>query len=155
MPNHLRVFIDLNLRVRSNPDSKKALLLAFDDIFYGKDPLIAIESLSNYHFEHYLNSLPIIASLSQLFIVEQIHGYTSKRDSKYDPPSLFYQGWVRTFIDGPREIDQLSMSASSRQPPSPKYTKMEDKNRKEYQENLSAYESEQSTARRLGTINQR
>ena len=135
MPNHLRVFIDLSLRVRSKPDTKKELLLAFDDIFYGVDPDIALKNLSNVHFEHYLNSLPIIGHLSQLFIIEQLHGYTSSRDSKYDPPTLFYQGWVRTFLDGPREIDQLCMSASSRQPPSPSYTRMDDKNRIEYKKN--------------------
>src|SRR5690554_4337650 len=31
-PNHLRVMIDLHLRVRSRPDLKKNLLLAFDEI---------------------------------------------------------------------------------------------------------------------------
>lgn len=37
-PNHLRLLIDLNLRVRSRPDLKRTLLLAFDKIFYGDDP---------------------------------------------------------------------------------------------------------------------
>src|SRR3990167_11228853 len=37
-PNHMRVFIDLNLRIRNRPDLKKKLLLAFDNIFYGNDP---------------------------------------------------------------------------------------------------------------------
>ncbi len=134
-PNHLRVLLDLNLRVRSNPDLKEVLLEAFDAIFYGEDPMSAIKPLQGIHFEHFLNPLPIIAHMSQLFIIEQTLGYTSAKKSKYDPPSLFYQGWVRSFIDGSREIDQLCMSASRRQPPSIKYTKLENKNRKEYLEN--------------------
>ena len=32
-PNHLRVMIDLNLRIRSRGDLKKGLLVAFDNIF--------------------------------------------------------------------------------------------------------------------------
>ena len=39
-PNHLRVMIDLNLRIRSRGDLKERLLFAFDNIFYGRDPLL-------------------------------------------------------------------------------------------------------------------
>src|SRR3989344_8838948 len=66
-PNHLRVMIDLNLRIRSRPDLKNKLLLAFDNIFYGKDPEKELEELSKEKFEHFLNPLKAIGILAQLF----------------------------------------------------------------------------------------
>lgn len=133
-PNHLRVFIDLNLRIRSNPELKEKLLLAFDNIFYGADPEEELNELSNEDFEHYLNDLVIIGVLSQLFIIEQEYGYV--RESKFDPPTLFYQGWVREFIDSPKEIDNMCMSVCNRQPPKAQYVKFENKKDKKYNSDL-------------------
>jgi len=107
-PNHLRVLIDLNLRVRSRPELKKELLVAFDNIFYGKDPEEELKKLVNEEFEHYLNDLIIIGVLAQLFIIEQEYNYL--KHSNFDPPVLFLQGWIREFIDNPKEIDNLCMS---------------------------------------------
>ena len=133
-PNHLRVFIDLNLRIRSNPELKEKLLLAFDNIFYGADPEKELEELSIENFEHYLNNIKIIGILSQLFIIEQEYGYA--KESKFEPPNLFFQGWVREFIDSPKEIDNLCMSVSKGQPPKSKYVKLENKKDKKYKSNL-------------------
>lgn len=66
-PNHLRVMIDLNLRVRSRPDLKKDLLIAFDNIFYGKDPEKELNKLSKEKFGHYLNDLLIIGILQKIY----------------------------------------------------------------------------------------
>lgn len=134
-PNHLRVFIDLNLRVRSRPDLKKDLLLAFDNIFYGKDPEIELNKFEKEKFEHFLNDLTVIGVLAQLFIIEQEYGY--HRESNFEPPALFFQGWIREFIDNPREIDNLSMSVCSGQPSLAKYTVLENKKNKKYVKNLS------------------
>ncbi|WP_102401370.1 hypothetical protein [Haloimpatiens massiliensis] len=136
-PNHLRVLIDLNLRVRCRPELKKPLLLAFDNIFYGNDPIKEIQILKNEIFEHFLNSLNITAILAQLFIIEQAYSYTSNHESKYDPPTLFLQGWIREFIDNPKEIDNLCMSVCNRQPPLAKYTNKENKNSSKYESNIS------------------
>ncbi|HOV27713.1 MAG TPA: hypothetical protein PK566_15315 [Pseudobacteroides sp.] len=133
-PNHLRVMIDLNLRVRCRPDLKKNLLYAVDKVFYGDDPDKYIEALRCEKFEHYLNDIGIILNLSQLFIIEQNYGY--HRESNYDPPTLFYQGWVREFIDSPKEIDNLCMSVCKPQPPSAKYTSKENKKNSKYLSNL-------------------
>lgn len=130
-PNHLRVMIDLNLRFRSRPDLKKDLLFIFDNIFYGADPDKEIKMLEKEHFEHSLNSLKIIANLNQLFIIEQEYNYA--KESKFDPPTLFYQGWVREMIDSPKEIDNLCMSVCNGQPPQVKYTHKENRKHKDFQ----------------------
>jgi len=133
-PNHLRVFIDLNLRMRSRPDLKEKLLLAFDNIFYGKDPEKELENLSKEKFAHFLNPLMLIGYLSQLFIIEQEYGYN--KESNFDPPTLFFQGWVRTFIDNHKEIDNLCMSVCRGQPPQSLYVSLENKKHRGYKEGL-------------------
>lgn len=129
-PNHLRIMIDLHLRVRSRPDLKNKLHRAFDNIFYKKDPLKAISQLKNEKFAHSLNSIEISAVLSQLFIIEQEYNY--HKESNYDPATLFYQGWIRQFLDSTKEVDNLCMSVCKGQPPMAKYTKLEDKNNNKY-----------------------
>ena len=81
---------DLNLRIRSRPDLKKDLLLIFDNIFYGHDPDEEIRKVGKEKFEHFLNSLKIIANLAQLSIIEQ--DYCFYKPSKFDPKTLFQQG---------------------------------------------------------------
>ncbi|WP_396191369.1 hypothetical protein [Flavobacterium sp.] len=137
-PNHLRVMIDLHLKVRSRPNLKNELLSAFDNIFYKGNSLLSIKNLIEQDFEHYLNSISIIAVLSQLFIIEQDYNYEG--ESNYDPPTLFYQGWVRQFIDSSKEIDNLAMSVCSRKPPTAKYTSLENKKHKKFRdENTSLW----------------
>lgn len=133
-PNHLRIMIGLNLRTRSRPDLKKKMLTIFDNIFYGKDPDIELELIKNETFDHFLNSIKIIAYLHQVFIIEQLYCYN--KESKYNPPTLFFQGWVRQMIDSPKEIDNMCMSICNRQPPQAKYTNKENKKHKKYEENL-------------------
>lgn len=133
-PNHLRIMIDLNLRVRSRPDLKEELFHVFDNIYYGKDPNEEVKRLENEKFEHYLNSLKVIAHLAQLFLIEQDYSYN--KESKFEPPTLFFQGWIREFIDSEKEIDNLCMSVCKFQPPSAKYTYKENKKHKKYDPNL-------------------
>ena len=135
-PNHLRVMIDLNLRVRTRPELKEKLLLAFDNIFYGKDPEKELGALEKEKFDHFLNDLMVVGVLVQLFVVEQEYCY--HKESKYDPPTLFFQGWVREFIDNPKEIDNLCMSVCNRQPPLQKYVNLENKKHKNYTKDLDA-----------------
>lgn len=133
-PNHLRILIDLNLRIRSRPELKRKLLNCFDNIFYGNDPLIEIENIKNEQFEHYLNHIEIIALLSQLFLIEQ--GYNYLGESKYEPKNLFLQGWIRQFLDSPKEIDNLCMSVARGQPPQIKYTEKENKKHRKFDNNV-------------------
>ena len=129
-PNHLRIMIDLNLRIRSRSDMKRPLLKAFDAIYYGEDPNYAIKHIKNERFEYYLNPLGIIANITQLFLIEQDYNYN--RESNFEPPTLFFQGWIRQFIDSPKEIDNLCMSVCNGQPPAVKYTSLENKKHKNF-----------------------
>lgn len=133
-PNHLRVMIDLNLRVRSRPDLRKKLLLAFDNIFYGGDPEAELAALEKQKFEHFLNPLTVIGVLAQLFVIEQEYCY--HKESKFEPPTLFFQGWIREFIDNPKEIDNLCMSVCNGQPPLANYVALENKKNRNYVKNL-------------------
>ncbi len=135
-PNHMRVFIDLNLRVRSRPALKKKLLTAFDNIFYGNDPELELKNLNKEHFEHSLNPIYITGVLSQLLIIEQEYAYN--KTSRFSPSTLFYQGWVREFIDNPKEIDNLCMSVANGQPPLSRYVDLENKKSKNFTKNLKS-----------------
>lgn len=129
-PNHLRLLIDLKLRSREYPEYNSKLLLAFDKIFYGEDPLKCISSLKKHPYVQHINPIDITAVLAQLFIIEQNIGYG--RRSTFDPPSLYIQGWIRTFIDANQEIDQIVYRISRNTPPAVKYTCQDNKNHKHY-----------------------
>lgn len=129
-PNHLRLLLDLKLRVREFPEEKEELLAAFDKIFYGYEPLEAIRHLTYIRFTQYINPIDITAILAQLFIIEQDIGYGHK--SKFDPPSLYLQGWIRTFIDAEQEIDQIVYRICRKTPPAVKYTCQDNRNHAKY-----------------------
>ena len=131
-PNHLRLLIDLNLRARSRGDLIKQLLTAFDNIFYGKDPEVELKKLPNEKFEHYLDDLITIGILTQTLILEQEYGY--HKESNYNPPSLYLQGWIRAFICNMKEIDTLLSRICGNNPPEAKYTCQDDKNHKKFSE---------------------
>lgn len=133
-PNHLRVMIDLNLRTRCRPDLKQTMLSIFDNIFYRKDPDEEIKRIKSEKFEHFLNPINVIAYLAQLFLIEQEYCY--HRESNFEPPTLFLQGWIREFIDSPKEIDNMCMSVCSGQPPKAQYTVKENKKHKKAEDNL-------------------
>ncbi|MBO5146224.1 MAG: hypothetical protein J6C19_11940 [Lachnospiraceae bacterium] len=132
-PNHLRLLIDLKLRVRELPQYKEDLLAAFDKIFFGDEPLEAILPLTHIHFTQYINPIDITAILAQLFIIEQNIGYGYK--STFNPPSLYIHGWIRTFIASNQEIDQIVYRICRNTPPAVKYTCQDNKNHPKYNPN--------------------
>ena len=93
-----------------------------------------LQELEKEKFEHFLNPLIITGILFQLFVIEQEYGYA--RESKFEPATLFLHGWVREFIDSPKEIDNLCMSVAKGQPPKAKYVSLENKKDKKYDDNL-------------------
>lgn len=132
-PNHLRLLLDLKLRARELPQSRKKLLTAFDNIFYGEEPLAAIKPLTCIPFTQYINPIDITAVLAQLFIIEQDIGYGDK--STFNPPSLYIHGWIRTFIEADQEIDQIVYRICKNTPPAVKYTCQDNKNHSKYNPN--------------------
>ena len=124
------MLIDLKLHSRELPQYKEKLLVAFDKIFYGDEPLDAIQSFNNIHFTQYINPIDITAVLAQLFIIEQNIGYGNK--STFNPPALYIQGWIRTFIASDQEIDQIVYRICRNTPPAVKYTCQDNKNHSKY-----------------------
>ncbi|MDD6812748.1 MAG: hypothetical protein PUD93_12985 [Lachnospiraceae bacterium] len=129
-PNHLRILIDLKLRMREHPELRKEFLEVFDKIFYGEDPLVVIKPLLSYKYTQHIGSLESTAILAQLFLIEQVYGFNGR--TNYNPPSLYIQGWIRYFIDSDAEIDILCRRICSLTPPPVKYTCRDDKNHKNY-----------------------
>lgn len=129
-PNHLRLLIDLKLRSKELPQAKNDLLFAFDRIFYGDEPLVAIKPLTHIPFTQHINPIDITAVLAQLFIIEQDIGYGEK--STFDPPSLYIHGWIRTFIESDHEIDQIVYRICRNTPPAVKYTCKDNKRHVKY-----------------------
>lgn len=129
-PNHLRLLLDLKLRSREYPEYNNKLLLAFDKIFYGEDPIESISNIKKIPYLQYINPIDITAVLAQLFIIEQNIGYGGK--STFNPPSLYIQGWIRTFIDTDQEIDQIVYRICRNTPPAVKYTCQDNKNHKSH-----------------------
>jgi len=129
-PNHLRMLIDLKLSAREYPKYNVRLLFAFDEIFYGADPIVAVAGLKNIEYTQHIDPLNVTAVLAQLFIIEQTIGYGRK--SKFNPPSLYIQGWIRTFIDSEQEIVQIVYRIARNTPPAVKYTCQDNKNHKKY-----------------------
>lgn len=132
-PNHLRLLLDLKLRSRELPETINDLLLTFDEIFYGADPLEAVKHVENINYTQFINPIDITAVLAQLFIIEQNSGYGRK--STFNPPSLYIHGWIRTFISSDQEIDQIVYRICRNTPPAVKYTCQDNKNHKNYNEN--------------------
>lgn len=133
-PNHLRLLLDLKLRSRELPETIGDLLLTFDKIFYGADPLDSINHIKHIHYTQYINPIDITAVLAQLFIIEQNIGYGGK--STFNPPSLYIHGWIRTFIASEQEIDQIVYRICRNTPPAVKYTCQDNKNHKNYNKNV-------------------
>ena len=80
------------------------------------------------------NSIKTIANLHQLFIIEQDYCYN--KESKFAPPTLFFQGWIREMIDSPKEIDNMCMSICNGQPAQVKYTNKENRKHPKHVKNL-------------------
>ena len=99
------MFIDLGLRSKSRPRLKRELCLAFDSIYNGQSPTEAISELQKEDFPLKLNSIAVIAHLVQLMVIEQEFNYLGP--SKFEPKTLFFQGWIRAFLDSFKEIDNL------------------------------------------------
>ena len=127
MPTHLRVLINLKLMVMNQPELADDLSIAFDKIFYKEDPLKVINNINI--SKRYIDDLDITAVLAQLLLIEQEIGFAGK--SKYDPKSLWFQGWIRTFLNEPKEIEKIIKSIfgfkGASGAPKEEYTKQDNK----------------------------
>ncbi len=132
MPNHLRILLDLEFKVRMRPNYTKALMVAFDRLFYGEDPDAIFKDIKDLNFPSELPSIKYDLYLTQMFFVEQEIGYHFK--SNFDPRYLYLQGWIRCLLSRDKEIDKLLWSAT-RNPPPVKFTCKDNKKHKKFSKN--------------------
>ena len=112
-PNHLRILIDLHLKLISNSTLSERLFSILEDIYNGKDPLEFKEELNKMEFKMQLDSALVNVCCVQLFMAEQDINYTK---GKIQPPRSFLMGYIR-FVKSKREnIDKILWS-SIRHPP--------------------------------------
>ena len=126
MPNHLRVFTDLELQRRFQVTPVNEMALLFDKVFYGADPEAVRRDASLPSGPGHLRPLDYDLLLAQLFLAEQ-EGYP--KASAFDPKRLYLQGWIRCAISGEMEIDKLLWSAVRGGPPA-RFTSADNKIRK-------------------------
>lgn len=135
-PNHLRVLIDFHLKKESRKELFSDLLSSVEQIYEGSDPEVLLEKFESYNFPMQIDPLDVTFYLTQLFMVEQqiTWGERAERESRYEPPYLFFMGYIRMVFDDAKEIDKLCWGAANRNPPLVGYTKLDNKEREEYTE---------------------
>jgi hypothetical protein len=131
MPNHLRIFLDLEFARRALPSRARDLALAFDAVYKGGDPKVVESQLVDFSLPRPLRPIDYDLCLHQLFIAEQEISYP--KESNFDPRYLFLQGWIRTVLSGTWEIDRL-LKVAQRFPPGGEFTRLDNRKHPDFQE---------------------
>lgn len=112
-PNHLRILIDLHLKLISNSKEAERLFSILEEIYRGKDPLEFKDELSKIKFKMQLDTALVNICCSQLFMAEQDINYTK---GKIKPPRSYLMGYIRFVKSEKENIDKLLWN-SIRHPP--------------------------------------
>ena len=112
-PNHLRILLDLHLKLVSNFDDAEQLFLILEKIYNGGDPLKFKEKLSKMDFKMQLDPALINVCCAQLFMSEQDINYTK---GKVQPPRAYLMGYIRLIKTKRENIDKVLWN-SIRHPP--------------------------------------
>mgnify|MGYP001590659231 FL=1 len=112
-PNHLRILLDLHLKLISNPDDAEQLFLILEKIYNGEDPIKFKEKLLKMSFKMQLDTSLINVCCAQLFMSEQDVNYTK---GKIQPPRAYLMGYIRLIKTKQENIDKVLWN-SIRHPP--------------------------------------
>ena len=112
-PNHLRILLDLHLKLISNSELAEKLFSILEDIYNGKDPLEFKGELEKMRFKMQLDPPLVNVCCTQLFMAEQDINYTH---GKIQPPRSFLMGYIRFIKTKQENIDKILWS-SIRHPP--------------------------------------
>lgn len=118
-PNHLRILLDLHLKLISNPDSARELFYILEEVYNGRDPLEFKNELDKMKFRMQLDTALINVCCAQLFMSEQDINYTK---GKVQPPRSYLMGYIRQIKLGQENIDKLLWN-SIRHPPKKEFRK--------------------------------
>ncbi len=113
LPNHLRVLIEFNHKIKSDKDKGEEFYKMIEEIYAGEDPLKFKEILKKLKLSEELDPSIITLCLIQLFMAEQDINYTH---GKVQPPRAFLMGYLRFIRKQEQNIDKILWS-STRHPP--------------------------------------
>lgn len=119
LPNHLRVLIDVNHKVKNDHKNSNRFFEMIEAVYLGDDPLKFKDELNKLNLPSELDSSIITLCLIQLFMSEQDINYT---EGKVQPPRAFLMGYLRFIKTQTENIDKLLWS-STRHPPRQEFWK--------------------------------
>jgi len=119
LPNHLRVLIEVNHRIKKNKKNSERFFEIIEEIYNGEDPLKFKKELEQLGLEGEFDSSIITLCLIQLFMAEQDINYTH---GKVQPPRAFLMGYLRFIKTQEQNIDKILWS-STRHPPRQEFWK--------------------------------
>lgn len=113
LPNHLRILIDLQLKLKEDPKNAQLLFDAIEKIYDGEDPIRYKGQLEKLGLKEGFEDTFTDLCLVQLFFLEQDINHDF---GKVDPPKAYLMGYIRMIRQNVEEIDKLLWS-SLRHPP--------------------------------------
>ena len=119
LPNHLRVMIEVNHKVRKNESKSEKFFDMIEQIYLGEDPIKFKDQLKSLNLSEELDPSIITLCLIQLFMAEQDINYT---EGKVKPPRAFLMGYLRFIKSKEQNIDKVLWS-STRHPPRKEFWK--------------------------------
>jgi len=119
LPNHLRVLIDVNHKIKSGGTNAEKFFKMVEEIYSGEDPLKFKGQLNKLRLPEELDSSIITLCLIQMFMAEQDINYTH---GKVQPPRAFLMGYLRFIKTKQQNIDKILWS-STRHPPKQEFWK--------------------------------
>jgi len=135
-PTHMRVLKSLYLNIENSQDCRDRVLLALENIFHGTCPNQCFEGISPVFFHEQLEPIDTDLYLSQLLMVEQEFnwGKYSPKHSHFDPPYLFFMGYIRMVLVGEWKLGVILERVKQRKPPLEKFTSQDNKKHEDYNE---------------------
>lgn len=128
-PTHVRLIIDLYLKIYSESCKSKKLFSAFEEIFKGEGPEV-FKELETLNFSMQLDNSYISLCYGQLLMIEQDFNYApvGGRKSRHFPPREFLMCFIRWIASKENEIDKIVTAAVRNYPPPSKFKDLDCRN---------------------------
>lgn len=121
-PTHIRLLIDLYIKLESNPDGAKKLFKTLEKVYNGVDPQDYVDELRIIDFPMHLDEAEVNLYVAQLLMIEQDFNFGpgAPKKSKLDPPREYLMRFIRWIAARDTQIDRIIFAAAGRKYPAPK-----------------------------------